>query len=45
MFLYLSKEILKETYANKVVFNFRNNMYSLKKFPFQDEVNKIISNY
>ena len=38
MFLYLSKKILKEPYANKVVYNFSKNLYSLKELPFTDYV-------
>ena len=39
MFKKLCDEQLPATYKNKIVYNFSKNLYSLKKLPFENEVN------
>jgi hypothetical protein len=40
VFQYLLNKILGPSYANKVIFNLSKNLYSLKKFPFEESVTK-----
>ena len=42
IFLHLMNKILGAEYKNKVIYNFSKNLYSLKKFPFEINVNYLI---
>ena len=39
MFMNLTNTILPVEYDNKIVYNFSKNLYSLKKLPFENQVN------
>ena len=42
MFMILTKKLLPPEYNNKIVYNFRKNLYSLKKLPFEDSVKLVL---